>query len=328
MKTQLKVLLAMMMLFGGCIIYSCSKKETSKDVIKEKALIVLTNTNQLFEATYKVNNYLYTYTSKVTGSTTASVLNVKNTTGGKDISINFSVDTSLSSFKLAIHDKVLLESQRIKDDFDLNGIKEVTAFFETFGKELIDDPKINQSSQLIQSLFLHNAALSTIKRSFVQNTDCGCTPHPAYFIGKTSFWCQEDYLINPQDYVNTINKSNYKMSPKELKVYNYLLQNVSKPYISIDNVLNVIETKEVFLQRVSNVYYSSTHKVITTTPPQIKLALVQACPLGAGSDLGCCGNYAGCYWYVSLLCLAHDLACLKCDHWYCGPQCKPETNAS
>ena len=101
MKTQLKVLLAMMMLFGGCIIYSCSKKETSKDVIKEKALIVLTNTNQLFEATYKVNNYLYTYTSKVTGSTTASILNVKNTTGGKDISINFSVDTSLSSFKLA-----------------------------------------------------------------------------------------------------------------------------------------------------------------------------------------------------------------------------------
>ena len=43
----------------------------------------------------------------------------------------------------------------------------------------------------------------------------------------------------------------------------------------------------------------------------------------SGRDYGCCGNYPGPCYYCSLACLAHDIACWDCAHWWCGPQCRP-----
>ena len=52
-------------------------------------------------------------------------------------------------------------------------------------------------------------------------------------------------------------------------------------------------------------------------------------PLGRGlqgSDICCCGNYAGCCELASDFCCWHDKVCRCCEQWYCGGQCKPESN--
>lgn len=49
------------------------------------------------------------------------------------------------------------------------------------------------------------------------------------------------------------------------------------------------------------------------------------CPLGCGSDHGCCGNYSGCclYWHPG--CYVHDKMCTNCKpEWFCLPGCKPD----
>ena len=41
----------------------------------------------------------------------------------------------------------------------------------------------------------------------------------------------------------------------------------------------------------------------------------------AGWTCGCCGNYNGPCACCSPICMAHDVACERCDHWYCGWAC-------
>lgn len=51
--------------------------------------------------------------------------------------------------------------------------------------------------------------------------------------------------------------------------------------------------------------------------------LPYACGGISGSGLGCCGNYSGPCYFCHTACLLHDLACLDCSGWYCGPACVP-----
>lgn len=44
----------------------------------------------------------------------------------------------------------------------------------------------------------------------------------------------------------------------------------------------------------------------------------------SGRAWGCCGNYAGSCLYCDSLCLLHDIACISCSFWWCGPMCNPD----
>jgi hypothetical protein len=49
------------------------------------------------------------------------------------------------------------------------------------------------------------------------------------------------------------------------------------------------------------------------------------CPLGCGSDWGCCGNYSGCCYYATVACYVHDAICTSCTPaWFCLPGCVPD----
>lgn len=175
---------------------------------------------------------------------------------------------------------------------------------EIIGKSIVEKEP-NYSSPLIQSLFFHNAILNTIKRC-LENEKCGCTPHPGYFINKTPFWCQEDYYINPGKIYNKIKDSLSVTDTTEMKVLSFLEKHKTETKISIDNIFNIIESNHDYMIRIGN--FNQGTGLVT-------------CVLG--SDLGCCGNYAGCCWYWTWWCLAHDIECLDCDHWHCGPDCVP-----
>ncbi len=52
-------------------------------------------------------------------------------------------------------------------------------------------------------------------------------------------------------------------------------------------------------------------------------------PLGRGlqgGDICCCGNYPGCCVFASDFCCWHDTVCRCCGQWFCGAQCKPESD--
>ena len=52
-------------------------------------------------------------------------------------------------------------------------------------------------------------------------------------------------------------------------------------------------------------------------------ALPYPCGGISGSQLGCCGNYSGPCYFCHLACLLHDIQCIDCGAWYCGPGCVP-----
>ena len=306
----------------GIVIFSCNKSEIFKSEIEGNTLNIIENTNNSFLSNYKSGNILFTYGSKTTGTTTKSYLKITDYSSTKEkiILTNFVIDTSVPSYKLTSHESVISEAKKVKNDFTLFDIKNVVELYEIFGRKILAQPQIDHSSQLVQSIFFHNATLKSIERGLEAETDCGCTPHPLYFGGKISFWCQEDYFIDPRAYLKAIDDRKYKMNSKEMEVYYYLQNNKSQAAISIDKLLNILEPKASFMQRIGNVYYKSTNKILKNNPPT---TLAESGCL-EGSDWGCCSNYSGCCWYWNILCFEHDIACLKCDHWYCGPLCKPE----
>ncbi len=181
----------------------------------------------------------------------------------------------------------------------------------------MNDSRVDYSLQTVQSIFFHNSILNSAYRSIIEDNDCGCTPHPAYFIDKMGFWCQEDYMINPKKLLSVIKDSKYKVQDREIKAYQYLKENSTKTKISIDKISTLIEPRYQFINRINSIYYRETNKFLKNESVTMSTECFPA------TGLGCCGNYSGCCVVWDFICLEHDLACLKCDHWYCGWQCKP-----
>lgn len=281
---------------------SCNKNEISKDELKEYKLDIVKNNKDHFIAQYRSGNIILFFEAKTINSITQSYLTIKEQSQKTEtiLKTEFVVNPELRSYKLAVHEDIILEAEKIKNDSDSEKSEDLVSLYSLFAEMILSDERINFELQTVQSLFYHKAVLNTLDRSVKNNSDCECTPHPAYFIGKTGFWCQEDYLINPKAYIQAIDKSGYKMTEPEMKMYNYLQENKSLKNISIDKLLNIAETQKEFLRRVGNVYYKSTNKILKSSPPR-SLVKEDCTP---GSSLGCCGNYAGCVvgtriYYVS-----------------------------
>ena len=185
--------------------------------------------------------------------------------------------------------------------------------YEQFGDSIFANGNIELKTKAVQSIYFHRAIFQTIERSFVDRADCDCTPHPGYFVGKTSFWCQEDYLVDPDVIIEAIEAKNDQLNPKIQLVYNYLQDNRRKERISYDKIRDLIEPRERFLKKLES--YSKQ--------AETGVSAVDECL--QGDDLGCCGNYEGCCWLSSSECFWHDYQCLmsQCTPWwYCLPGCK------
>lgn len=326
-------------------IYSCSKNETAsseKEITtseKEGKINTIQNTSQAFSSTYKVGNIWLSYKANITGSIITSSLEISDRLDktSKRHVIDFSFDDQMPSYKLTLHEQVLLKAEELKDDFSASEIKEVAKVFEVFGKQIVGNEKADQVNKLTQSLFFHNAILKTIERTTGQEKDCNCTPHPGFFVDKLSFWCQEDYLISPAKFVQVIDKSKLTLTENQKKAYLYLKTQLNKPQISIDKFYNELEPKTSYMNRISSVYsrftannvklQSALKQKSSNVNPKNTLSVMKEEDCLKGTDLGCCGSYSGCCWYSSMDCLIHDVECLTCDKWHCGPACKPSVPA-
>jgi hypothetical protein len=306
MKTLKKLFLLILFAFGT-------------EVILAQTLTIEQNTKTSIKAKYISKNSSFDFSASILNNIVSSSLIVYYEKL-KPYTIDIKYDTLIKGYKFAIHENVIDQATKIKLNFQQLIIDSLCIQFKRFGLNLITS-NAKYTNILIQSIFLQNAVLNTAKRSYVNSNQCKCTPIPSYFVDKTDFWCQEDYLVKPASFINNINKSGYKISDKETEILNYLITVKDSNTISIDNVFNILIPKDNYMSNLAyqyNIESGKTLKYSTFTNSSNR----HPCLLGLyGSDIGCCGNYSGCCYYASTFCFNHDIDCIRCDHWYCGWQC-------
>jgi len=301
-KNSFRLILVLLLTLS---IFSCEKEKIDSQNTK-----ILDNQSNSLELEFKKNDLTFKFKSNSKNQIINSNLQVFS--NGKLLieSINF-IDTKIPAYKLIVHKNLIKKAEELKKNSNIiNQIIDIKNDFEIFAREVLSNNNLNSYTPLVQSLFYHNSILNIIERSFKNNNDCECTPHPGYFVDYTPFWCQEDYFIDVAKFTKLINNSNSKYLINKKDVIKFL-NDYENEQVSIDKISKFIETKESFLSRIETNFNNSNNS------SQLR------CSNGLGSDLGCCGNYSGCCWYWSYYCLDHDLACLGCDKWHCGPACQP-----
>ena len=299
------------------VFFNSCKDDKLENLLVDNKINLINNVTNNLKVSYKTGLYIIFYESKTLKNTTESTVSINKATDGIVVfKSEYTINTEFPAYRLASHQGVINEAEKVKKSYS-NEIKNIKLIFEDFGKSLVNDTRLDFTSQNIQSVFYHNSIINTAYRSTVKETDCGCTPHPDYILDEKGFWCQEDYMIDPAKLLASIKNSNYKIRDGEINAFEYLNNNNNHSKISIDKISNLIEPKEKYLDRISKAYLAKTNELLL----QKHVNVAESCT--QGSDLGCCGNYSGCCLYWSLVCLEHDLACIDCDHWYCGWQCTP-----
>lgn len=139
------------------------------------------------------------------------------------------------------------------------------------------------------------------------------TLSPTFLVGKTGFLFQEDIIFDTdvlkKNIVSIENDKNTPIYEGDLKLIEFV-KKTTKEKISFDEIYSNYISKKDFTEHLTTIYK--------------KEDCSESCLIGCGSDWGCCGNYKGCCYFSSRLCLLHDLECLDCKKWHCGPGCKPD----
>lgn len=317
------------------IILACQKQSVpaSDNVetfnnLKDKKVSVVKNLSNNFEGVARVGNLMITYDATNESGVFVSTLKIEDFDRvGKVTNTTFRLNTNAKEYRLLPYLEVNKEAERIKSNYTLEEIENLTSRYELFAKMILSED-VNTGTDLFQSLYFHYAILSTVKRSIQNNEDCNCTPHPGYIVSKTPFFCQEDYLFNTKTFIAAIENAKYQLKGKEVELYNYLKAHSNEREITADKLLSIMQPRADFMKRIEKKIAFNAQKISfsskTSSDDEEIDSLCDPLP-GEGSGLGCCGNYAGCCYYWSVYCLYHDVACLCCDSWWCLWGCKKET---
>ena len=168
----------------------------------------------------------------------------------------------------------------------------------------------------------YKSIFNVANNSILSEKGCECTVHPAFLFEKTNFNCQEEQFLK----VNEIKEILYEYK-KENNVIDsstadliYFLNNTDIKKIRFDEYYSYYISKENYELALSNFL---NPQVLGNKANRGDCAWW--CPLGCGSDHGCCGNYSGCCLYRNLFCYVHDKLCTECKpKWFCLPGCKPD----
>lgn len=235
--------------------------------------------------------------------------------GDGAIPISYYLDKSNSTqFKLFSHKGVIEEDDKLLNQ---KGVQ-VSAAEESLLEKLILNIKTSDSdfnSDLAKSIYYHTAIVKAVKRAIENNaTDCNCAPVPLYFTDNSPFLCQQDLGYDVNELLDNL-KSNPSVIAE--KYDSLTIQGVKSFLESKSTETEFISFEESYIELSNGVPTNEFNDIIDD---HIETAW---CLFGQGSDLGCCGNYSGCCWFATDLCLQHDLACLNCDYSWCFDGCVP-----
>lgn len=151
----------------------------------------------------------------------------------------------------------------------------------------------NQYSFVFQGLFMYLSILNGANR---ESQNLEFTVMDSYKLNLTSFVCQEDVSINIPEFLEYLNER--KKWDKENAGIDYYLNTFKvSENISLNMTEITIKLDEYFREKNEDW-------------PQ-------------GGECGCCANYSGPCIRWSQICLAHDMACQRCQYSWCFPGCKP-----
>ena len=228
------------------------------------------------------------------------IFNTENFPHKKIVSTSFTEDrTNEDSYRLAVYKDVIEKANNYKVDLGIEEWEKLIPVYENFLLTFRNTDLTTFITDLGQSTAFHFSIYQTIDRSLSNNTACDCLPSPFYFTGTTPFMCLKDYIFNVEESIKVFNENKEEFE----KIYSAE---------SIDAILNYFKNQTEPEVTLEDMYF----KLGDTNPDDYGHHIDEIECLGGG-DLGCCGNYAGCCWYPSPSCLAHDLACAKCSHWHC-----------
>jgi len=240
----------------------------------------------------------------------------------KYFTISYDLDLTNEHYKLIQHKIVVNLASKLLENKNWNYDNDLAIDFEYFGKSIAYNDILNGENSFLEPIFFYNSIINTALRIRDNNERCECTPYAAYFVDKSFFWCQEDFIISPKKILEQIDGSSI-IYERDREIYDNLKKFKNYESLSIDKILSTIQSKEVFIEQVEK-FYNEIQSSNNSARFSSAQASCSSCIFGiCGGDLGCCGNYSGCCWFASYECLLHDAACLRCDKWHCGPACQP-----
>lgn len=189
---------------------SCNKDDDEKNVLETNQLeFIEYNENFNTEVSFKNNEFNINFKSRINKNEIISEVTILNNLSKKNVySDSFLIDKNKKSYKLGVSNDIEVMSAGLKNKFSLSQWVEIQKNYKDFLKLLSQKVDIKQyQSDLIQSAFYHLSVYSTIIRSFENKKDCECTTLPAYLVGKSAFWCQEDYFFNVNELISYYNNN-------------------------------------------------------------------------------------------------------------------------
>ncbi len=194
-------------------------------------------------------------------------------------------------------------------NLSLNEIRSSIAQIES----IFESSYNNSSVAVLYGISSLLSSFKVLERQMAGASDLGCTIHPSFLTGKSYFGCMEDLVISKSNLTAVLNAyedefgSHFEIS--NVRSFLYTQTSDTLTYNELFNVFTPLET------------YKSMIDSMIVNPFNICEII---CPLGCGSDIGCCGNYLSCCIYKHRLCEIHDRICSFTDcepTWFCGPMC-------
>lgn len=307
------------------ILIGCLKTNEASLSEKSSSLKVLANTNDIYSAEFEIGNKTYKYDSELKSGRTTSTLKVFK---GNSILYEsaYELDTTISDYRLLQHKKVEELSKSLKFELQEKDYSIISSQVKSFFEAMFNNSSVRKRH--VQSIFFHFAVINTKKRALLRNDGLyECLPHPGYILEKSYFWCQEDFFVKV-----ALIKDVYLKHPdlmKDLKAKNLhdFIMSTNDEFLSYDKIYSFSVTKEKYLKSLDNIYIrnNSTNNTASLSAEIEAGDCAWWCPLGCGSDWGCCGNYSGCCFYRSIECYIHDRICTNCEpKWFCFSGCVPD----
>lgn len=265
-------------------------------------------TTDSMEVYYKENSNIVKQRSyKINNTTTSTKLWYSSNDFVSSTLINeFVNDTSISIYRWAIADKIEVKADSLKGLFNSQTVAKYSSLLDSMSfyiSDIISPDTLK--TELFQVVFYHNSTFKSIKRYNNGSDSCYCTSYVGYVGSLTSFQCNQDIIVNVEDFQKYLEDSIDLLERYNAEYLIDFLENYSEEQISFEEVLNRI--------------YEESGGI--DSPP---IFIAFPCPWLSGTDCGCCANYQGPCIMCSVICLIHDYQCQKCKPWwYCLPGCKP-----
>lgn len=271
------------------------------------------STNDMLSIDLQEGDYRIILTGNIYGNEVQSNMNVYQ---NEDliISIPYNYDISENHWKLKQSSKVEQKANSLQN-ISPQTISELKNIFDLSIDYIYYETLDIKNRNLLSSINFYNSILTTRIRANNNNSDCDCTVHPGFLVDKTFFNCQEDQYYSIADLKEAVDDyaENNQLDTSTLNLKNFVDTEVATDSIRFNDFYSYYVSKEDFRIFIDN--------SLTSTQGDC----AWWCPLGCGSDHGCCGNYSGCCLYVHPICHIHDKMCIHWKPaWFCLPGCKPD----